>query len=169
MKIYTDLALERASAPQKIYRHAHGVRRFLQTDGGARYVTVASDGEPVYSLRAQEALCDALRKAWSELVGAARRILVVGLGNRNLTCDALGVTVAERIVTGEVGTRSVFSFCPGVSGVTGVRTSELVKAVTARISPDLVVLVDALCSRDGRRIGSCFQFSTAGITAGSGA
>ena len=108
------------------------------------------------------------------------RILVVGLGNRNLTPDALGPLTAERITpTFNIKRRDRRMFdalecseiaviAPGVESSSGIDTKEYVLGVCGRVKPDLVIAVDALASRSEERLGTTIQMSTTGIIAGSG-
>ena len=104
-------------------------------------------------------------------------VLVVGLGNRAVTPDALGPAVAEKIlVTRHIlgsgyspeNLQSVCAIAPGVLGVTGIETMELVQSLVKRIAPRAVICIDALAARDSRRIGATVQLSTTGIQPGSG-
>ncbi|MBQ4610294.1 MAG: GPR endopeptidase [Clostridia bacterium] len=106
-------------------------------------------------------------------------VLVVGLGNRAITPDSLGPRVAERIyVTRHINeympnalprpVRSVCSVAPGVLGVTGVETMEVVRGVAEHIKPDLIIAIDALASRRAARISTTIQLTDTGISPGSG-
>lgn len=106
-------------------------------------------------------------------------ILVVGLGNWDITPDALGPkTVSKLIVTRHLleyipempkgGTRSVCAVSPGVLGITGMETGEMVSGLTQRVKPKAVIAVDALASRSTKRIGVTIQMSDTGISPGSG-
>lgn len=104
-------------------------------------------------------------------------VIVVGLGNRSITPDALGPGVVERTLTtrhllegpcARMQLRSVCAVAPGVLGVTGIETLELVEALVRAIRPRAVLCVDSLAARDARRIGSTIQLSDAGIQPGSG-
>ena len=106
-------------------------------------------------------------------------ILVVGLGNRYITPDSLGPKVAEQIyVTRQITTylpdavsqplRSVCAVSPGVMGVTGVETLEIVKGVVKSIQPDLVIAIDSLASRRTDRICTTLQLTDTGISPGAG-
>jgi len=92
-------------------------------------------------------------------------ILVVGLGNWNVTPDALGPRVVEHLlVTRHIkeyvpdqideGVRSVCAVAPGVLGITGIETSEIIKGIVDRVKPDLVIAIDALASRKMERIST---------------
>lgn len=106
-------------------------------------------------------------------------VLVVGLGNDQVTPDALGPkTVGRLMVTRHLlelipqavdeRVRSVCTIAPGVLGETGIETVEVVRGVIDRVHPSAVVAVDALASRDSRRIASTIQISDAGLQPGSG-
>lgn len=104
-------------------------------------------------------------------------VLVVGLGNRFITPDSLGpLTVDKTLVTRHMltsdfapdGMRPVSAVAPGVLGVTGVETSEMVCALVERIQPRAVICIDALAARASSRIGSTLQLADTGIQPGAG-
>ncbi len=107
------------------------------------------------------------------------KILVVGLGNWNVTPDALGPLVVERLlITRHLfelmpdqvndGFRPVSAIAPGVLGITGIETSEVVKGVVENSKPDLVIAIDALASRSIERVNTTIQIADTGIHPGSG-
>lgn len=104
-------------------------------------------------------------------------VLVVGLGNRFITPDALGpLAVDKTLVTrhmfsggfGHKRMRSVCAIAPGVLGVTGVETMEMVQSLTDRLHPRAVLCIDSLAARSSDRIGSTIQLSDTGIQPGAG-
>ena len=104
-------------------------------------------------------------------------VLVVGLGNRDVTPDALGPAVIEKtLVTRHMlgspyahnNLRSVCAVSPGVLGVTGVETMEMVESLVRKIQPRAVICIDSLAARDSGRIGCTVQISNTGIQPGSG-
>ena len=106
-------------------------------------------------------------------------ILVVGLGNWNVTPDALGPRVVEHLlVTRHIkeyvpdqideGVRSVCAVAPGVLGITGIETSEIIRGIVDRVKPDLVIAIDALASRKMERVSTTIQLADTGINPGSG-
>lgn len=106
-------------------------------------------------------------------------ILIVGLGNRSVTPDALGPQVCEKIlVTRHLGDdvpcglkgklRAVSALAPGVMGITGIETAEIVKGVSEKIKPDLIIAIDALAARKTSRINATIQISDAGVNPGAG-
>lgn len=107
-------------------------------------------------------------------------VLVVGVGNCEITPDALGPLCVSRVlatrhITGEIARstgldrlRPVAVLKTGVTGQTGIETGELVLSVVKRIRPTAVVVVDALASRRLERLGCTLQISDAGISPGAG-
>jgi spore protease len=105
--------------------------------------------------------------------------LVVGLGNWNVTPDALGPMVCENLLVTrhlfqlqpenvEEGYRSVSALSPGVMGLTGIETSDIIFGVVEKSKPDFVIAIDALASRSIERVNSTIQISDTGIHPGSG-
>lgn len=106
-------------------------------------------------------------------------VLVVGLGNGDVTPDALGPKVVENLqITRHLieyapeyvkeGTRAVSAIIPGVLGTTGIETSEIIKGIVERVKPDLVIVIDALASKNMDRISKTIQIADTGIIPGSG-
>lgn len=107
------------------------------------------------------------------------KVLVVGLGNWNVTPDALGPMVAENMLVTrhlfelmpeqvDQGYRQVSVLSPGVLGITGIETSEIVFSVVEQIKPDFLIAVDALASKAVERVNTTIQVSNTGIHPGSG-
>lgn len=122
---------------------------------------------------------EAVKRLLAPLLSAGKgTALVVGLGNRAMTADAVGVLTAERILVTRhllqmepkrfFDLRSVAALETGVLGTTGVESGEVVGALCERIRPDVVVAVDALCARRVERLCATVQISDSGITPGSG-
>ena len=106
-------------------------------------------------------------------------VLVIGLGNRDVTPDSLGPRVVERVlvtrhlkgvVPDELVSRlhGVCGLAPGVLGVTGMETAEIVRGVVETVKPCAIVAIDALAARSLGRIASSMQVSDTGISPGSG-
>ena len=106
-------------------------------------------------------------------------VLVVGLGNRNVTPDSLGPAVIERLVVTrhffeympqalKPGTRAVSVIAPGVLGTTGIETADVISGLVERIQPDLVIVIDALASASVSRLHAAIQITDSGIQPGSG-
>lgn len=105
--------------------------------------------------------------------------LVVGLGNWNVTPDALGPIAVENLVitrhlfslqpeSVQEGFRSVSAIAPGVMGITGIETSDIIYGVIEKSKPDFVIAIDALAARSVERVNSTIQISDTGIHPGSG-
>lgn len=107
-------------------------------------------------------------------------VLTVGLGNREITADAIGPqTVAKLSVTrhlrdrtpdlfAAIGRCNLSALAPGVLGQTGIETVELIRGAVENARPDLVIAVDALVARSCRRLAATVQLSDRGIDPGSG-
>ncbi|WP_033828363.1 GPR endopeptidase [Bacillus andreraoultii] len=105
--------------------------------------------------------------------------LIVGLGNWNVTPDALGPIVCENIIVTrhlfelqpqsvQDGYRPVSAIAPGVMGITGIETSDIIFGVVQKTKPDFIIVVDALASRSIERVNATIQISDTGIHPGSG-
>jgi len=108
-----------------------------------------------------------------------QKVLVVGLGNQEVTADALGPMTASRIVVTShlfrlnkqemtKGCSDVSVLVPRVMGQTGIETAELVKAVAMQVKPDVIIAVDALATSSIERINRVIQITNTGIRPGAG-
>lgn len=108
-------------------------------------------------------------------------ILVVGLGNRKVTPDALGPYVVDNLnitrhivkeygkyAMGEEDVRLVSAIVPGVMAQTGMETVEIVKAIVQETKPNMIIAVDALAARSSKRLNRTIQITDTGINPGSG-
>lgn len=108
-------------------------------------------------------------------------ILMVGLGNREVTPDALGPYVADNLnitrhivreygkyAMGEDEVTLVSALVPGVMAQTGMETAEIVRGVVAETKPDVILVVDALAARNSKRLNRTIQIADTGISPGSG-
>ena len=108
-------------------------------------------------------------------------ILIIGLGNRNVTPDALGPFVVEHLditrhlvkeygkyALGGEADRIVSAVVPGVMGQTGMETVEIVRGIVEETEPDFVIAIDALAARSVRRLNRTIQIADTGIAPGSG-
>ncbi|WP_026485593.1 GPR endopeptidase [Caldanaerobius polysaccharolyticus] len=134
-------------------------------------------GTPELNHSVAAVLSDELKKLIDRL--QSQSVLVVGLGNWNVTPDALGPKVVSRIfVTRQIfefapqevrpGMRPVSAIAPGVLGITGIETADIIKGVVSRIKPDLIIAVDALASKSTSRLASTIQISDTGVSPGAG-
>lgn len=112
-------------------------------------------------------------------VSSDAEVFIVGLGNREVTPDAVGPIVVENLVITrhlftlqswevEKGYRSVAAMIPGVMGTTGIETSDMIDAVIRKINPKLIVVIDALAARSIQRVNTTVQMTDTGIHPGSG-
>lgn len=197
--IYTDLACE----ARELHPEIDGVREeteegdgilitrtVLETDEAAKklgkakgnYVTLDAPALSERPLdlfsRVSAALSKELHSLFPELKNDAS-VLIVGLGNRNVTPDSLGPRIIDQIyVTRHVSaylpdafSKPVFGVCavaPGVLGVTGIETIEIVRGVVEHVKPSLIIVLDSLASRRSSRIGCTVQITDTGISPGSG-
>lgn len=107
-------------------------------------------------------------------------ILVAGLGNRNVTPDALGPAVAEKILatrhisdyirkqTGLSYLKNVSVIQPGVLGQTGVETLEILRGVIEASGADCLLVIDSFAALEAKRLGTTIQICDSGISPGSG-
>lgn len=152
------------------------------------YVTVSCGRIDRLSEQASERLA---RLIAGELRGLAGRltgkrvdaelgVFVAGLGNAELTADAVGPkTVAgltatrhlrdhEHALFYSVGCASISALAPGVLGQTGIETLELLQSTVSCVKPDVILVIDALAARSCDRLAATVQISDAGISPGSG-
>lgn len=196
MDYRTDLAMERTVYPGGL---GEGVAVQTQHEGPAEITWVR-----IHTPQAAERLGKAEGTYWTmthpelptltpeERIQVARQVaqvlrlmlppkgdvLVLGLGNRRMTADALG----DRVVSGVLVTRhlqewveadggqlrSVCAMSPGVLGVTGMETAELAMGLVERLKPAAVIVVDALAAMETDHIGTTVQLTDTGIRPGSG-
>lgn len=190
---WTDLAVEaRGKMPRSdAVRLASGIERLtvrIDSERDARamgrpqgvYVTLTCPQTLSIALETRRALARELTATLADMLPKERKsVLVVGLGNRNVTPDSLGPRTAERIlVTRHMAgclpedvlrnMASVSAAAPGVLGVTGMETAEILRGMVAHVRPDAVIAIDALAARSSSRIASTIQIADTGITPGSG-
>ena len=188
--MWTDLAMEGAGAPPgesltggvertTVVIDSEEQERELGRPRG-RYVTLACPQQLSVELGTRRALSEALGETISGMLPqGARTMLVTGLGNRSVTPDALGPRTVERVLVTrhmdgclpqdvEEKLRSVCAAAPGVLGVTGIETAEVLRGMVEHVRPDAMIAVDALAARSSQRICSTIQIADTGITPGSG-
>ncbi|NMS89931.1 GPR endopeptidase [Clostridioides difficile] len=146
-----------------------------------KYITLESNLMKFDDDESREEMISYLKDELVDVFGQDKnkKTLVIGLGNRNITSDALGPkSVSKTLVTRHLFKNynkdydddftEVSALSPGVMGVTGIETSEIVKSLVEKVKPDRVVAIDALASRKMERVNSTIQISTAGISPGGG-
>lgn len=145
------------------------------------YITLDIPDISEYDTQYKEHISEILAKALTPLlkIDDSMTVMVVGLGNWNITPDSLGPKVVEKImitrhlkqyIPNEIdeGIRPVCAISPGVLGITGIETAEIIKAVAKKINPDVIVCIDALASRKLERVNRTIQIGNTGISPGAG-
>lgn len=205
-QVRTDLALEARESVQD-GGEIHGVvfeeeeleatgihvtRVIIETKNGAKavgkpmgtYITLEApalaEADEGYHREVSEELARQLLQIMPE-ADREKSVLVVGLGNRDVTADALGPNVADNLFVNrhvilEFGTAAynkekmhrISCIVPGVMAKTGMESAEIVRGVVEETRPDFLIVVDALAARSTRRLNRTIQLSTAGIHPGSG-
>lgn len=196
MQIRTDLAMECGCADSKLPGvETHTRRRgameetevVIRTREAAdrlrkpcgRYVTLFRDDLIHAGAGERLALSRAVCRTVRSMIPRAGDVLVVGLGNRHITADALGSRVIEGLLitrhmkgitqpplAGRL--RGVCAAAPGVLGVTGMETAEMVHGIVEHVRPAAVIAIDALAARESGRICTTVQIADTGIQPGSG-
>ncbi len=162
----------------------------IQTEEGERrlhrpkglYVTLECPHIRENQLEIHERIINGLVEIWNKFLNPIvkkGKILIVGLGNREVTADALGPQVVEKIlVTRHIREQlplewkeklsEVSALAPGVMGQTGIETGEIVEKLVEAVKPDAVVVVDALAAGALGRLVSTIQICNTGIQPGAG-
>lgn len=203
----TDLALEARESIEDKAEGLHGVtveedydeasdvhitKVVIETKNGAKmlgkpmgvYITLEApamtEPEEDYHQEISEILAREIRGILPE-PDREQSILVVGLGNREVTADSLGPNVVDNLfvnrhIVREYGkvayNRSkmhlVSSLIPGVMAKTGMESAEIIKGVISETKPDMVIVIDALAARSTKRLNRTIQITNTGIHPGSG-
>ena len=145
------------------------------------YITIESPSLRHCDPEIAEKITQVLKKELSSLAGEKpdSPVLVAGLGNSRITSDSLGpMTVSNLVVTRHLlselsreASKNLSSVCaisPGVLGITGIETSEIISSVSENIKPKLLIVIDALASRRAERVSTTIQITDTGICPGSG-
>jgi len=127
-----------------------------------------------------KALSSVLKEIKKEAFKERGSLLVAGLGNRYITSDAIGPLCLDNIIVTRhiknekpliyenLGLYDISAISPGVLGQTGIESADIISSIVHDISPDGVIVIDALASRRLSRLATTIQISTAGISPGSG-
>ncbi len=145
------------------------------------YITIESQQLKENAPESHEILIQLLAQEITKLtkLKESDSILITGLGNWNITPDALGPKVISKlIVTRHLenavpkelagSLRSVCAISTGVMGITGIETGEIIKSLVDNLKPTLVIAIDALAARRSSRINATIQMSDTGIAPGAG-
>lgn len=173
-------------------REIRTTRVVVETENGAKmmgkpvgtYLTIEAPNMAVPDEDYHREISKKLAEDIKELVPERKEevsVLVVGLGNREVTPDALGPYVADHLhvtrhIVKEYGKYAmgkdqvylVSAIVPGVTGQTGMETLEIVKGIVEETEPDFVVAIDALAARNSKRLNRTIQITDTGICPGSG-
>ena len=149
-----------------------------------RYVTLSFGKVWLMTKKEWEHLSSTLGKVLKEMIRETKipvkKVLVAGLGNRNLTADAVGPFTAEKITLtrpialsdpelfARLGHLETSVIIPCVSGETGIESADLVKSASDIVKPDIIIAIDALAARSPDRLMGTIQLSNTGISPGSG-
>lgn len=205
--IRTDLALEQKERFESDNVEVPGVvleeeydeeleirttRVVIQTEKGAKtmgkpvgtYITLEAPNLAVPDEDYHREVSKEIAQILKELIQGEKEeynVLVIGLGNRLVTPDALGPDVADNLVVtrhiikeygkyamGGEKVHTVSAIVPGVMGQTGMETLEIVKGVVEETKPDFAIAIDALAARNSKRLNRTIQLADTGINPGSG-
>lgn len=145
------------------------------------YITIESQKLKENAVECNEQIIKLLAEQLRKLAQPKEEdcILVAGLGNWNITPDALGPKVVSRILVTrhlkgalpeeiEETVRPVAAISPGVMGLTGIETGEIIKGLVEKLKPSLLIAIDALAARRSSRINATIQMSDTGVAPGAG-
>lgn len=205
--IRTDLALEQkerfesdnVEIPGVVLEEYYDEKReitttkvMIETENGAKmmgrpvgnYITLEAPDLAIPDEDYHREISIEISKILKELIPKEKeeyRVLVVGLGNRLVTPDALGPEVADHLVVtrhivkeygkyamGSEKAHMVSAIVPGVMGQTGMETLEIVKGIVEETKPDFAIAIDALAARNTKRLNRTIQIADTGINPGSG-
>lgn len=205
--IHTDLALEDKErfesdhvevsgvSVEEVYDEEHEIRITevkILTENGAKsmrkpigtYITMEMASLALPDEESHHLVAKELAKYVGNVLKLDKKeytALVVGLGNRDVTPDALGPHTVEclnvtrhlvkeygKYALGEHGVQMVSAIAPGVMAQTGMETFEIIKGVSESIKPDVVIVIDALAARNTKRLNRTIQIADTGIHPGSG-
>lgn len=205
-RIRTDLALEtterfteenveiRGVEVHESYNEEKDVRTTvvkIRSENGARamgrpqgtYITIEAPDLSVPDEDYHREISEEIARHLRQLIDlkTEKSILVVGLGNQDITADSLGPHVVENLrmtrhIIREYGLKSMgeekmhrtSGIVPGVMAQTGMETSEIIQGVVSETQPDVVIAIDALAARSTRRLNRTIQITDTGIHPGSG-
>jgi spore protease len=138
------------------------------------YITIESDMMLDYEESIHDPLKEELQHNLKKILKKSKNVMVVGLGNRQVTPDCLGPLVVDNLYITrhlEVKEKPKFilsAICPGVMAQTGIETVDIIRGICKETGVDTVVAVDALAARSSKRLGSTIQLTDTGIGPGSG-
>lgn len=140
------------------------------------YITLESEHLQREDEGFHEPMTEVLSRHLRQFIGNKKRIMVAGLGNREVTPDALGPFVIDNLyVTRHLLKEGIISksveisaIAPGVMAQTGMESVTILKALVNEIKPELLIVIDALAARNSDRLNKTIQLADTGINPGSG-
>lgn len=205
-RIRTDLALEtterfhednvevRGVEVSEEYNEEKDIRTTIVkifTENGAKtmgrpqgnYITIEAPDLSIPDNEYHRVISEEIAEHLRNLMGLKQEksVLVVGLGNENITSDSLGPRVVGNLrmsrhiireygveSLGETEAHSISGIVPGVMAQTGMETSEIVSGIVGETKPDIIIAIDALAARSMKRLNRTIQITDTGIHPGSG-
>lgn len=164
----------------------------IETENGAKvmrkpvgtYLTIEAPNMLVPDEEAHNEIAEEIAQHLEEMIGNQKEeyaVLVVGLGNRQVTPDALGPYVTENLIVtrhiireygkyamAEEKVHMISAIAPGVMAQTGMESAEIVKGIVEETKPDFVIAIDALAARNTKRLNRTIQIADTGICPGAG-
>ena len=191
-QIRTDLAIEsiedeKIKSETNLYDNIKVTKTYLNEEIAKKiakqegnYITIEFDD--ITDTQNRNQVTRIFEKTLSELLNnlnikEEHTCLIIGLGNKKSTPDSLGPLSIDNILVTrhlflydnpEEGFRNVSAISPGVTGETGIETSDLIEATVKSIKPDFLIVIDALASKSVDRVNKTIQLSDTGINPGSG-
>ena len=174
---------------EQVCEHAKVTMITVQTDQGAeainkpigQYITIDAPEIRTNNHIVHDDITNVLADKLIKLMNLNEdaSILIIGLGNWNATPDALGPQVINKTMAtrhlfqltpdelkGQM--RKVSALAPGVLGITGIETAEIIRGIVEHVKPDVVIAIDALAAGSLERVGTSIQLADTGIRPGSG-
>lgn len=142
------------------------------------YITIEAEelgcADEEYGTRLKEILSHHIEELLKPHMDSKKDVLVVGLGNREVTADSLGPDVVDRLgINSHLRDKTqddvrIAAICPGVMAQTGMETADIIKGIVKITKPAAVIAIDALAARNVNRLNTTIQLSDKGINPGSG-
>lgn len=140
------------------------------------YITLESEYLRKEDEGIHKPMVEVLTKLLKQFIGNKKKIMVAGLGNRQVTPDSLGPLVIDHLyVTRHLLKEGIIShsiemsaIAPGVMAQTGMEAAVILKSLVKEVKPNLLIVIDALAARDSGRLAKTIQLADTGITPGSG-
>lgn len=136
------------------------------------YTTITFESLNSISKNKIEKITKVFERELKKYVGSYKNILIIGLGNKNLTADLLGPVVTDNLkVTRNILPDSeikISAIAPGVLGTTGIESFEIISGILSKIYIDEIIVIDSLITNNASRILKSIQITDTGIIPGAG-